>query len=202
MSSSLKGRVGVLGGTFNPVHNGHLLIAEAALRQYELSAILFVPNGVTPDRQKVEIPDKEDRFRMVEAAVAGDPRLAVSRIEVDREGPSYTIDTIRALKEDYRQGIGFIVGADCLAEIDRWKEPEAIVASVPLIVAPRAGIPSSAFEGKLFDGASIWPLEMTEVSVSSTDLRDSVRRGESIADSVPPLVAEYIGEHGLYRDAE
>lgn len=198
----MKGRVGVLGGTFNPIHNGHLLIAEAALREYELSLVLFVPNAIRPGSKKPLRPGKEDRFRMVQLAVADDPKLEVSRIEVDRGGPSYTIDTIRALKEDYRQGIGFIVGADCLLQIDRWKEPEAIIASVPLIVAPRSGVASSSFERKLFDEGSVWPLNMPEVNLSSTVLRERVRRGESIADSVPACVAAYIVEHGLYRDAE
>jgi nicotinate-nucleotide adenylyltransferase len=198
----LRGKVGVFGGTFNPIHNGHILIARTAVSQFELSRVVFVPNGIPPDRQKEARPGKEDRFQMVAAAVAGEDGLDVSRIEVDREGPSYTIDTIRALKEDYREGVCFIIGADRLAQIDRWKEPEAILASVPFIVAPRAGVSLSAFDRGVFAEASVWPLEMSEVHLSSTVLRARVRRGEPIRDSVPASVEAYIVEHGLYRGAE
>lgn len=201
-SLSLRGSVGLFGGTFNPIHNGHILIARAAVSQFELSRVVFVPNGIPPDRRKEARPAKEDRFQMVADAIAGEDGLDVSRIEVDREGPSYTIDTIRALKEDYREGICFIVGADRLAQIDRWKEPEAIIASVPFIVAPRAGVSLSAFDLGLFDEASIWPLEMPEVNLSSTVLRDRVQRGEPIGDSVPASVEAYIAKHRLYRGAE
>ncbi len=139
---------------------------------------------------------------MAAAAITGEERFEVSRVEVDRIGISYTIDTIRALQEDYRQGICFIVGADRLVQFDQWKEPEAIIASVPIVVAPRAGVLLSAFEQGLFEKASIWPLDMPEVDLSSTTLRDKVRRGEPIADSVPAAVAAYIEERGLYRGAE
>ena len=138
---------------------------------------------------------------MVEAAIRGEPRFEVSRIEVDREGPSYTIDTIRALKDDYREGICLIVGADCLMEIDTWREPEAILASVPLIVAPRTGVVLSEFEREPLRSASIFLLDMPEVDVSSTVLRERVDRGEPIGDLVPERVAEYIERNGLYSDA-
>jgi nicotinate-nucleotide adenylyltransferase len=198
----LRGKVGLFGGTFNPIHNGHILIARAAASQFGLSHVVFVPNGIPPDRGKEVRPGKEDRFQMVAGAVAAEDGLDVSRVEVDRKGPSYTIDTIRALKQDYPEGICFIVGADRLAQIDRWKEPEAIIASVPFIVAPRAGVSLSVFEQGLFDEASIWPLDMPEVDISSTALRDRVRRGEPIGDSVPASVETYIAEHRLYRGAE
>lgn len=198
----MRGNVGLFGGTFNPIHNGHILIARTAVSQFGLSHVVFVPNGIPPDRQKEVRPDKEVRFQMVAEAVAAEDGLDVSRVEVDRKGPSYTIDTIRALKEDYPEGICFIVGADRLAQIDRWKEPEAIIASVPFIVAPRAGASLSVFKQGLFDEASIWPLDMPEVDISSTALRDRVRRGEPIGDSVPASVEKYIAKHGLYRDAE
>lgn len=200
-SLSLRGKVGLLGGTFDPIHEAHLQVAHVALAQCGLSKVLFVPNGIPPGRKKDPKPGREHRFRMVEAAIRGEPRFEVSRIEVDREGPSYTIDTIRALKDDYREGICLIVGADCLMEIDTWREPEAILASVPLIVAPRTGVVLSEFEREPLRSASIFLLDMPEVDVSSTVLRERVDRGEPIGDLVPERVAEYIERNGLYSDA-
>jgi len=197
----LRGRVGLFGGTFNPPHNAHILVATNALLQFELSAVVFVPNGTPPDRPDEPRPSSEDRLRMVEAAVDGRAGFTVSRVEIDRNGPSYTIDTIRALQDDYPEGICFIIGADSLIRVGTWREPAAVVASVPFIVAPREGASLDAFEREPFDNASVHVLDMAEVEVSSTLLREKVERGESIRTWVPDQVAEYIERHGLYRDA-
>jgi nicotinate-nucleotide adenylyltransferase len=196
----LRGRVGILGGTFDPIHDAHLAVGRAALAQLGLRGVLFVPNGTPPDGDEGASGRREDRVRMVELAVEGEKGFDVSRVEVDRDGISYTIDTLRALRDHYGQAMCFILGADRLVRIDRWKEPEAIVASVPLVVAPRSGIPSSAYRQGLLENASIWPLRMREVDLSSTALREKAKRGESIAGFVPAAVAAYIEERGLYRD--
>jgi len=197
---SLKGRVGIFGGTFNPLHNAHMRVAHVALAQYELASVLFVPNGIPPDRGPVEGVTGEDRYRMIQAAVAGEGRFAVSRIEIDRKGPSYTIDTIRALKEDCRQGICFILGADRLRGIKTWREPEALLRSVPFLVAPREGVSAGVFGQAPFDMAEVYALKMEEVDLSSSWLRDKVARGEGIAEWVPLRVAEYVAKNGLYRN--
>ncbi len=197
---SLRGRVGLFGGTFNPLHNAHILVARTALEQFELSRVIFIPAGIPPHKRLPNGVTKEDRYRMVKAAVECEDGFSVSRIEIDREGPSYTIDTIRALKDDYPEGICFIVGADRLLEIDTWKEAEELLASVPFIIAPRPGVPLSAFREPPFDRASIHPLDMPEIDLSSTSLREMVREGEGIDRFVPAEVAAYIIEHGLYRD--
>jgi len=196
----LAGRVGLFGGTFNPIHNAHLLVAETAWSQFALSEVVFIPNGIPPHKQELLGVDKEDRFEMVRRAIAGRREFSVSRIEIDREGPSYTIDTIRALADDYPQGVCFIIGADRLLEIETWKEPEALLRSVPFLLAPRAGISLSAFKAPPFDAASIHPLEMDEVDLSSTHLREMVRRGKAIDEWVPAAVAKYVDEQGLYRE--
>jgi len=201
LSSKLTGRVGVFGGSFDPIHDAHLEVGRVALEQFGLEKVLFVPNGLPADGTEAVGRRREHRYQMAVAAVAGRSGFVVSRIEIDRDGVSYTIDTIRALQQDYGQGICFIIGADSLVRIDQWKEPEAIIASVPFAVAPRAGISFAAFEQGLFEEASIWPLEMPEVDLSSTALRERVGRGESIAESVPAAVMAYIEEQGLYRDA-
>jgi len=199
---NLKGKVGLFGGTFNPLHNAHIEVARTALKQYELSRIVFIPNGIPPHKERVSGSDKEARFEMVRLAVESNPDFTASRIEVDREGPSYTIDTIRALKDDYPQGICFIVGADRLLKLDTWKEPHELLRSVPFIIAPRSGVSLDVFDVSPFREAVIVPLQMEDMDLSSSGLRERIRRGESIRESVPEQVAEYIEEHKYYRKRE
>jgi len=198
----LTGRVGLFGGTFNPLHNAHIQVARTALEQYELSKIVFVPNGIPPHKERVLGSDKEDRFEMVRLAVESISQFAASRIEVDRDGPSYTIDTIRALKDDYPQGICFIVGADRLMKLDTWKEPHELLRSVPFIIAPRSGVSLDVFDVSPFREAVIVPLEMEDVDLSSSGLRARIERGESIHEWVPESVARYIEEHECYQKRE
>ena len=139
---------------------------------------------------------------MVHAAIEDEMGFGISRIELDREGPSYTIDTIRALKDDYAEGICFIVGADRLLDISTWREPETLLGSVPFVIAPREGLSGDAFDLSPFDVARIHPLVMEEVDLSSSWLREKVARGEPIDKWVPPAVAAYIEENGLYRNRE
>jgi nicotinate-nucleotide adenylyltransferase len=199
---SLRGRVGLFGGTFNPLHNAHIRVARAAFEQCGLSTVLFIPNGIPPHKGPLRGISGDDRYRMVRAAIARYEEFDTSRVEIDREGPSYTIDTIRALKDDYRQGVCFIVGADRLLDITTWREPETLLRSVPFVIAPRAGVSVDAFDLSPFDVAQIHPLDMEEVDLSSSWLREKVARGEEISEWVPPEVAAYIAENGLYRDRE
>jgi len=196
---SLKGKVGLFGGTFNPLHKAHMLVAEKALAQFALSEVIFVPCGIPPHKEVADGVSKEDRYEMVRRAIAGRPRFSVSRIEIDRAGPSYTIDTIRALIGKYPEGLCFIVGADLLSQIDTWKEPQALLEIVPFIVAPRDGVKKEIFSAPPFDRAEIHFLDMEEVDLSSTWVREAVRKGEEFARFVPPQVTAYIQEHGLYR---
>ena len=199
MASILKGSLGLLGGTFDPPHNAHLAVAEAAWRQFELKRVVFVPNGVPPGKRISNGVTSEDRYRMTRLAVAGHRHFSVSRIEIDRDGPSYTIDTIRAMKDDCPEGVCFILGADQMAEIETWREPEALLNSVSILVAPRAGVSLAFLAKSPFAAASIHVLEMGEVDLSSTGVRDRVAHGESIEEWVPRSVARYIEDHGLYR---
>jgi nicotinate-nucleotide adenylyltransferase len=194
--------VGLFGGTFNPLHNAHIRVARVALEQCGLSMVLFIPNGIPPHKGPLKGISGDDRYRMVREAIARYEEFDISRIEIDREGPSYTIDTIRALKDDYGQGVCFIVGADRLLDITTWREPEALLQSVPFVIAPRDGVSGDVFNLPPFDAAQIFPLDMEEVDLSSSWLREKVARGEEISEWVPPEVAAYITENGLYRDRE
>lgn len=196
---NLENRVGLFGGTFNPLHNAHLLVAERALEQYALSEVVFIPSGIPPHKQVEDGIDKQDRYEMVGQAIASNDRFSVSRIEIDRGGASYTIDTIRTLKRVYRQGVCFIVGADLLLQIETWKEPQELLASVPFIVAPRDGVHREAFCLPPFSRAEIHFLSMEEVDLSSSWVRERVKEGDAIQDWVPPVIAEYIEQHGLYQ---
>ncbi len=197
-----KGRTGVFGGTFNPLHNAHLLVAHTALRQFALSQVLFVPSGIPPHKEIEDGVSKEDRYVMVSRGIAPYPRLVVSRIEIDREGPSYTIHTIRALREVHPEGICFIVGADLLLQIETWREPDALLESVPFLIAPRNRTPAERFREPPFNRATLRFLEMRPVNLSSTQVRERVRRGEPIEQDVPRAVVEYIHAHHLYRDRQ
>jgi nicotinate-nucleotide adenylyltransferase len=196
---NLRHRVGLFGGTFNPPHQAHLLVAQAAYEQFGLSQVVFIPSGIPPHKEIVENVSKEDRYAMVKEAISPFPYFSVSRIEIDREGPSYTIDTILALKGKYVQKMCFIVGADLLLQIETWKEPQKLLVSVPFLVAPRGGVSEEHFKVPPFDHAEISFLEMQEVDLSSTWIRDKIMRKEEIPECMPEAVASYIEEHGLYQ---
>jgi nicotinate-nucleotide adenylyltransferase len=193
--------MGIFGGTFSPPHCAHLRVAQTALAQFGLSEVVFVPSGIPPHKGNGVI-DKEHRFRMVERMVAGRRKLSVSRIEIDRAGPSYTIDTIRALMQTVECGLSFIVGADLLFDITTWREPEELLRSVPFVLAPRHGVTRAQFDRAPFHGAQLHFLEMEEVDLSSTWVRKRIACEAEYARWVPSAVVEYIEEHRLYRNRE
>ena len=199
-SLNLENSVGLFGGTFNPLHDAHILVAEKALEQYALREVVFIPSGVPPHKEVEGGVSKEDRYEMVKRATARFAAFSASRIEIDRKGPSYTIDTIRGLRSCYPTRLCFILGADLLLQIETWKESRALLDSIPFIVAPRHGIGRDAFSEPPFDSAEIHFLEMKEVNLSSKWIRERIERGEGIEDWVPAEVTEYINTHGLYRN--
>lgn len=201
-------RVGILGGTFNPPHLGHLACARAALEQGGLDRILIVPARVPPHKPFAD-PGPEHRHSMcaltARAAGAGD-RIAVSRAELDRPAPSYTVDTLRRLDEEAPDHeLTLIVGGDMAVGLPAWREPEEILELARLLVAARPGVDRAQVErslGALRGAERVAFLEMDEVDVSSSLVRERVARDEQIADLVAPAVADYIAANGLYRRAE
>ena len=193
-------KLGLMGGTFDPIHAGHILAAEAALAQLQLDQVLFVPTGRPWMKEGTEISPACHRMKMTSLAVSDNPRFSVSSIEVDREGPTYTVDTLEELtREDPSRELFLIVGADAVANIGRWKNPERILELCTLVAVPRPGYCASlGLSGQKGTDRIIY-LESPQTAVSATEVRERVSRGLPVADSVPEAVEAYIRQHGLYQ---
>ena len=199
-------RIGIMGGTFNPIHNGHLIIAEDVREKAGLDKVLFIPSGQPPHKPGCEVADAEHRFEMVRLAVSSNPYFEASRIEIDRNGLTYTINTLQELREDYGEetAIYFIVGADVVHELVTWREYEKVFRLCEFIAVLRPGYDEAGFNEAIHristrKGARIHPVPSHLVDISSTDIRERCRKGRSIKYLVPGSVERYIYEKGLYR---
>jgi nicotinate-nucleotide adenylyltransferase len=184
-------RVGVFGGTFDPVHVGHLAIAHAAVESIPLDRVLFVLARRSPLKERGPIASEGDRLRMLELAIANEPRFAVSRLELDRDGPSYTVDTLERLAG--KDELFLILGSDALADLDRWKDPDRIARLATLVVAERPGAPERVGD------APIVRFDAPRLDISSRELRARAARGRSLRYLVPEPVLQHIEARGLYR---
>lgn len=196
--------IGVMGGTFDPIHNGHLMVAEEARTRLNLAEILFVPAGQPWLKTDTPISPAEHRIQMVRLAIAGKPYFGLSTIEVERAGPSYTVDTIAELKGELGAGdkLFLILGWDSLAELPQWREPSQLIEMCHLVVVPRPGYPAPDLNSleRAIPGLSqrVVFLEGPEIDISASVIRDRVARGLSVHHLVPELVERYIKEHRLY----
>jgi nicotinate-nucleotide adenylyltransferase len=199
-------RVGIFGGAFNPPHIGHLVCAQEALLQLELDRVLFVPVGEAPHREIALDPGAEARLEMVELAVGDDDRFATSRIELDREGPSYTVDTLTQLgKESPKDELFLILGGDQAAALASWHEPERVLELATVAVFERASWGRNAIVikiGRLPGARDVRYLDMPLIQVSSSGIRRRVRDGLPIRYLVPEKVASFIEEKALYGAKE
>ena len=201
------GRIGVMGGTFDPIHLGHLILAEQARTHLGLDRVLFVPAGQPWRKEGRQVAPVAHRVAMVQAALAGDPYFEVSLVESEQARPSYTADTLAALRAQLGEGpeLFFILGEDALADLPNWRDPARIVAQARLAVATRTGwtaAGTATLEQLIPDiRARLDPVPMPRVDISSTDIRRRVAAARSIRFLVPPAVAAYIAAHGLYRGA-
>jgi nicotinate-nucleotide adenylyltransferase len=184
-------RLGVFGGTFDPVHVGHLAIAHAALESVPLDRVLFVIARRSPLKERGPVASEEDRLRMLELAVAGEPRFAVSRVELDRNGPSYTVDTLQLLAGT--DDLFLILGSDAIADLPRWKDPDRIARLATLVVADRPGAPERMGD------APVVQFDAPRLDISSRELRARAARGRSLRYLVPDHVWKHIEARGLYR---
>ncbi|MGQ9552569.1 MAG: nicotinate-nucleotide adenylyltransferase [Anaerolineae bacterium] len=197
-------RLGVLGGTFDPIHIGHLLMAQAAYETLNLSLVLFVPTGVPPHKRKGEREDAQVRLAMVKAAIEGDCRFAVSTVDMARPAPHYTADMLAILAGEYSVGydsLYFILGSDSLMQLHTWHHPELVVCESLLAVVHRPGYPVElevVYSRVPQARGRVRVVEMPEIGISSTLLRAMVREGRSIRYWVPPAVEAIIQSQQLY----
>lgn len=185
-----------MGGTFDPVHHGHLVAASEAAAQFELDEVIFVPTGQPSFKQHLDVTSAEHRYLMTVIATASNPRFTVSRADVDRAGTTYTVDTLKDLSAS-RPGadLFFISGADAIEQILRWKEAARLFTMAQFVAVTRPGHVLSV-EGLPPDRVSI--LEVPALAISSTDIRFRVRAGQPVWYLVPDGVVQYIAKHGLY----
>ena len=191
-------RLGILGGTFDPVHLGHLILAQYALEQLRLDRVVFLPAGSPWRKATREVAPAEHRLAMTRLAIEDNPAFHLDVSEIERVGPTYTAETLETLRATLsgEAQLFFLLGADALADMPHWHEPERIVAAATLAVAPRAGTPFDLPPWAV--GRSV-EVAMPYVGISSTEIRDRVRAGLSIRYLVPATVAAYIAAQGLYR---
>jgi nicotinate-nucleotide adenylyltransferase len=203
-SKAQDAKLGVIGGTFDPPHYGHLVLAENARVQLALSVVLFVPAGQPPHKPEGPVTPAHHRVAMVEAAIAGNPGFLLSRVDLDRPGPHYTVDMLGILSRRYPgAALFFLMGGDSLAEFISWRDPSGIVARARVAVMDRSGwetdLPSLVQEiPNILDRIVL--LDAPYLQISGTELRRRVREGLPIRYLVPPAVERYVYEHGLYQD--
>jgi nicotinate-nucleotide adenylyltransferase len=186
-----------MGGTFDPVHNGHLVAASEVAQHFELDEVVFVPTG--HPYQKTDVTSSEHRYLMTVVATAANPRFTVSRVDIDRAGPTYTIDTLQDLRAQRPDAeLFFISGADAIAQILDWKEADELFSLAHFVAVSRPGH-SLSVSGLPEHNVSL--LEVPALAISSTDCRSRVNRGFPVWYLVPDGVVQYISKHHLYRSA-
>jgi nicotinate-nucleotide adenylyltransferase len=196
-------RVGLLGGTFDPIHIGHLILAEEARDQLNLSVVYFVPAGDPPHKQGRRLAPVEDRLRMIALAIAGNSAFRLSRVDADRPGPHYTLDMVRIFQDQLPPGgeLYFLMGYDSLAELPTWHQPAELVAACRLVALTRYDVPLDwpYLESRLPGiRAKVTLLDMPELEIASHQLQQRVRHGRSIRYLLPDEVERYIRRTGLY----
>lgn len=203
--SEMKKRVGIMGGTFNPIHLGHLIIAEAAYEAYNLDEVLFVPSGVSYMKDQSEILDAKKRVHMTGLAIEDNPHFALSTIEIDRDGNSYSYETLETLrKQNPNTEYFFLVGSDTLFALETWKHPEILLPSCTILVAVRNGVPMEKMQehAKYLEdkfGGSIKLLTTPNIEISSTDIRNRLSEGRNVKYFVPDTVLDFINKCDLYK---
>ena len=194
-SPSRRRRIGVMGGTFDPIHNGHLVAASEVQQHFDLDEVLFVPTG--QPWMKPAVTDSEHRYLMSVIATAANPRFTVSRVDIDRDGPTYTIDTLRDIRKLHPDAdLFFISGADAIAQILDWKSVDELWSLAHFVAVSRPGhdLVISALPAQ-----EVSSLEVPALAISSTDCRSRVSRGFPVWYLVPDGVVQYISKHHLYR---
>jgi len=201
-----RGGTGVFGGTFDPIHRGHLVVAEEMRAKLGLVEVLFIPTGQPWLKSNRAVSPAKQRLEMVRLATRVNPHFKVSTIETDRSGPSYTVDTMEVLRRQAgdEAELWFFLGSDVLAELPKWKEPLRLIQLCRLAAFARPGFPLPPLEPLelAIPGLSqrVTSVEVSQIDISASEIRRRVAQGVSIHDLVPEAVEGYIEEHGLYRE--
>jgi nicotinate-nucleotide adenylyltransferase len=190
-------RAGLMGGTFDPIHLAHLVLAEQAREQLALDSVVFIPAGDPWRKAQQEITAAEHRLSMTRLAVAGRQGFEVDDLEVRRHGPTYTVETLQELRKRYGpdSDLFLLLGEDALVDLPFWRDPEGIASLASIVVAPRADFEMPELPFKL---GPLLKIEMPALEISSTDLRRRAQQGRSLRYLVPDAVVDYIERHGLY----
>ena len=184
-------KIGLYGGSFDPIHNGHLILARDAMERLELDKVIFLPARISPHKLDRPPAPPEARCRMLSAAIAGEPRFEMDAREIEREGPSFTIDTVQSFRSRHPQAqLYYFIGDDNLAELETWKESHKLLETAQFVVLSRAGMPF----------LSRFPTITRHIEISSTEIRKRVARGLSVRYMAPLPVCELIAKLGLYRN--
>jgi len=194
----------IYGGTFDPVHIGHVALADAAVKECGLHRLIFMPDYVSPFKQDLKAAEASDRYAMLKSVLHYNPAFTLSSYEILKEGPSYTIETLEYWDDIINGNLSFIMGFDSVMEVENWRRGEDILRNYPLITARRPDTDDEAGMSKIEAlrakyGANITVLDMPPVDASSTDIRERIKTGRDITGLVPPEVEEYIIEHKLYK---
>ena len=199
-------KIGILGGTFNPIHQGHLILAENAYSELNLDKVIFMPSGISYLKDQTTIVSSEHRINMIRLAIASNNHFELSTMETKRQGNTYTYETLTALKSQNTQDeLYFIGGADTLINIDTWRNPDVIFESCKLIIAPRDFIERKKLEEKSTMlsqkyNADIFILNSNNIDISSSDIRYKINNKISVKYYLPDSVIEYIAYNSLYKD--
>lgn len=195
-----RARLGVMGGTFDPIHHGHLVAASEVAARFELDEVVFVPTGTPSFKQDVAVSPAEHRYLMTVIATASNPSFTVSRVDIDRPGLTYTVDTLRDLaRERPDADLYFITGADAIAQILSWKDSAELFELAQFVAVTRPGHQLTV-DGLPADRVSQW--EIPALAISSTDVRARAQAGKPVWYLVPDGVVQYIAKHGLYRGSQ
>ena len=195
----MRDRMGVLGGTFDPIHVGHLIAAEGVRVELQLDRVIFLPAAAPPHKDSADISDAGHRLQMVRLAVEDNPAFEVSEVELRRGGTSYTIETIRQLKAENGPDVDlfFLMGGDSVLEITTWRDYGSLLEECTVVAFPRPGQDLSRVDPEI--RGRIQEVRTREIDVASRDIRERVRQGKSIKYMVPSAVEEYVLTHGLYE---